>query len=162
MTADTHRPCEQCGAEFEPHRTTRRYCTPVCRKRAQRDRKKAAAAAAAQAEQHPTEAEAVEGLVAALRVKLDGGGPGVAESFEGQLALQLASKIANPGESGVATLAKVLLTVVDTAMAGTPVPDPSPEPADPPPDLDADADEDELRRLRELKLAGVGPEADRA
>jgi hypothetical protein len=163
---------------FEPQRTTRRFCSTTCRKRAQRERRRAAERAAAEAAEAEAAATAAESdeigppvvkLVDALQRKLSVAGEHVVDSFEGQLALQLASKIANPGESGVATLAKVLLQVVDAAMTTRPEDSgmsaaADPAPVEPEVDDGAHAEGDEVERMRDAKLraAAAGQEADRA
>lgn len=134
--------CEgpDCGVEFEPKRSTARYHSATCRQRAGRARKAAAESVEADAAQGKDE----HPLVRSVRAELVTAGR--LDSFNGQLALQLARRLANPEESAVTTLSKELRAVMAAATADRPEdPEPTPDAGQP-----ADAD-DEIRRKRDAK-----------
>jgi hypothetical protein len=134
----TERECEapECSARFTPKRSTARYCSVTCRQRAGRARKAAAESVSADAENGLAEHD----LVKAVRLELEAAGK--AQTFNGQLALQLARKLVNPEESGATALSKELRTVMAAALeasvaAATPE-EPRPE-------------DDEVTRAREAR-----------
>lgn len=115
--------CEgpDCEVEFEPKRSTARFHSPTCRQRAGRARKAAEAEAAAEKD---AGGDAEHGLVKAVRKELV-----EAEALDtvaGQLALQVARRIADPECSGVSGLSKELRALLAEAKGATP-PDPAPE-----------------------------------
>jgi hypothetical protein len=133
--------CEgpECTVEFEPKRSTARFCGPTCRQRASRARAAAAESVEADVEQgkndHP--------LVKAVRDEL--ASADAENTFSGQLALQLARKLTNPEEKAATALSKELRTVMAAALAGR-----TPEPGG-----DDDGDEaepeDEVTRARRAR-----------
>lgn len=142
--------CEapDCENEFEPRRSTARFCSATCRQRAGRARK----AAAAEAEADSGLAE--HGLVKAIRRELVEAKK--LDTFKGQLALQLARRMANPEESSPATLAKALENAMAAALGDVAPPEPAPtsgppEPADP---------DDDLRARRDAKRQAARQAAD--
>ena len=80
------------------------------------------------------------GLVASVREELEAAGR--MDTFSGQLALQLARRLANPDESGISSLSKELRTVMAAALDGVTPPSAEGEPAA------AEDDEDEVTRAR--------------
>lgn len=121
----------ECTNEFEPTRSTARYCSATCRQRAGRA-KKAGAKAVAEEEQDDTPAE--HPLVKAARRDLEKAG--VIDTFDAQLALTLARRMANPDESGISAMANQLRAAMAAALghsghSGQPdkpnQPDPEPE-----------------------------------
>lgn len=113
--------CEgpECTVEFEPARSTARYHSATCRQRAARARK--AAEESVEADQERGEED--HPLVKAVREELAGAGR--ENTFNGQLALQLARKLTNPEEKAATALSKELRTVMAAALEGRP-----PEPAE--------------------------------
>lgn len=145
--------CEgpDCTTEFEPKRSTARYCTPTCRQRAGRRRKAVDAEARALATEGD-DAPAEPGLVRAVRKELEGAE--ALETVPGQLAILLARKIANPEESGITAMSKELRALL-TEAKGTPGPAPAPDGA-------AEAGDDEVtearRRREEIAAAAAAAE----
>ncbi|GAA5154747.1 hypothetical protein GCM10023340_38800 [Nocardioides marinquilinus] len=154
-SATSEATCEDCGRAFEAKRSTARFCSTTCRSRAARARK--AAAESTDADQAAGKVE--HELVKAVRAELVKAGAD--QSFSGQLALQLARKIANPDETGVTALSKELRTVMAAALAHVAPPAPGPDGG-----AGGDGAEDDevtsARRAREAKLAAAGQAADRA
>jgi hypothetical protein len=143
--------CEapECGREFEPQRSTAKFCNATCRQRAARARKAAevsveADAAAGKAD-HP--------LVRAVRKEL--ADADVEKSFNGQLALQLAHKLTDPTEKAATALSKELRTVMAAALEGRSA-EPAAEDADDEP-AEPDDEVTKARRAREeaRKAAGL-------
>lgn len=129
------RECASCGREFVAKRSTAQYCSVTCRSRAARARKAAGASVEADAEAGKPE----HSLVRAVRKELD-----EAEALDtvaGQLALQLARRIADPECAGVSTLSKELRALLAEARGAAPDPEPGPEPA-------PVEEEDEVTRAR--------------
>lgn len=115
--------CDRC---FEPKRSTARFCSATCRQRAARARKAAEAQAREEAK---TDTPAEHDLVRAVRLELEKAD--AVMTVPGQVALQLARKMANPDESGLSALAKELRVVLAEATgAMTPVPAGEVEPED--------------------------------
>jgi hypothetical protein len=143
----TERPtkvCEapDCDVEFEPKRSTARFHSATCRQRAARSRK------AAVEERESDDGLAEHGLVKAIRRELEEAGK--LETFKGQLALQLARRMANPEESSPATLAKAL----DNAMAAA-LAKPDGDKSDPDPGAAEDDEVTKARKAREAKAAAA-------
>lgn len=152
-TEDTHQ-CEgpECAVMFVPKRSTARYHSATCRQRAGRARKAAAAAKAPdetpgekadrdRADEHPLVKAVLDELTKADKH----------QSFNGQLALQLARKLVSPEESGATALSKELRTVMATALATqTDAVAPAPEP---------EADEVERARVRRVEKARKAAES---
>lgn len=101
--------CQACGSTFAATRTTAKYCGPTCRKRASRRGSVDTTPSSA-----PEVGAAVEGsgLLAAVRDELQA--LGALEGVEGQAAVQLATRMQNPQESGqaVAALSDKLLAAM--------------------------------------------------
>jgi len=129
--------CEalSCDVAFTPQRSTAQYCSATCRQRAARARK-AAADGAKQEKKTGTNAE--HSLVKAVRLDLE-----KADAFDtvaGQLALQIARRIADPESTGISTLSKELRALLAEAKGEQSIPEgqpPEPEP-----------EEDELEKAR--------------
>lgn len=147
--------CEgpDCENEFEPKRSTARFCSSTCRTRARR----AAKAATESVDADTAAGKAEHTLVTSVRKRL--GKLKAADTVEGQLALQLARRIADPDTSGVSALSKELLALIKAAkeeaeaeQAEAAPPTPAPEP--PPDDLDV------ARRRREEKAAAAAAAAE--
>lgn len=136
-----------CSVEFTPKRSTAKYHSDTCRQRAARARK------AAKAEQvvpvDPDTGDAEHGLVRAVRKELE-----AANAFDtvaGQLALQLARRIANPEEAGLSALSKELRSLLAEAKGAAAVPtDPAAEP-----ESEEDDDVTRARKAREAKAAAA-------
>jgi len=105
--------CEapDCDVEFEPARSTARFHTATCRQRAARARK---AADAHEIDEAKTDTLAEHGLVKAVRTELEQAKKD--QTFSGQLAIQLARRLANPEESGSTALSKELRAVMAEAL----------------------------------------------
>lgn len=131
--------CEapDCVVEFEPARSTAKYCSATCRQRANRARKAADESVEADAEKGKAE----HALVRAVRLELEQAGKD--QTFNGQLALQLARRLTDVGEKGPTALSKELREVMAVALAGQ-----APEPEESLPDPEP---EDEVTRAREAR-----------
>jgi hypothetical protein len=114
--------CEgpDCEVEFEPKRSTAKYHSATCRQRAARDRKAAAESVAADAEAGKAE----HTLVRAVRKELEDAE--ALDTVAGQLALQIARRIANPECTGVSTLSKELRALLSGATRRRPAPSRAP------------------------------------
>ena len=101
------RPCDSCGKPFEGQRSTARYCSGACRKRAQRGAKVT-----------PIGSKPATGLVAVATRELEEAGR--LETTLGQAALALAVRIAAGNDTGsaVASLTRELRATLDAALAG--------------------------------------------
>ncbi|HEY1178597.1 MAG TPA: hypothetical protein VGF17_20780, partial [Phytomonospora sp.] len=128
--------CEGCGEPFEAVRSSAKWCSDRCRKAAARAADSQADSASPEPDDYPSAA----GLVASVREELEAAGR--LRTFHGQLALQLACKLASPDESGISSLSKELRTVMATALDGVTSPSSEGEPDA------ADDDEDEVTRAR--------------
>lgn len=140
------RRCEapDCEVDFVPQRSTARYHSTTCRSRAARSRKAAEDNAAEEAK---TDTPAEHELVRTVRLELEKADGTM--TIAGQLALQVARRIANPDTTGISTLSKELRALVAEACGPT-------EPSDPPPGPAVKAEPDEVekaRRRREEKAA---------
>lgn len=98
--------------EFVPARSTARYCSATCRQRAARDRRAARSGAEAEAE---SETPAEHSLVRVTRLTLEK--VDAIETVPGQLALQLARRIAKPEESGITAMSTKLQVLLAEAKA---------------------------------------------
>jgi hypothetical protein len=133
------RTCEFCGDAFDAKRSTAKYCSATCRQRAKRDRAKKSA-------KESDAPEAPQGLVASVRRDLESAGR--ADTFAGQLALQLAKRLTDPAESGISAMSKELRTVMAAAMDGV-IPPSAEEPKSPEAPLEEQAPpEDEVEKAR--------------
>lgn len=137
------RDCASCGTTFVAKRSTALYCSATCRQRAARERKAAADNTAAEAK---TDTPAEHGLVKAVRKEL--AEADALDTVAGQLALQIARRIADPEGAGVSTLSKELRSLLAEATGGRPVPEPKGDAAEP----DEDDEVTKARRAREDKL----------
>jgi hypothetical protein len=144
-----------CRKRFEPQRSTARYCSTTCSQRARRGSKgkapaKKAGAKTTQSAAAKTEApkrtqskqtgtSAVDNhkLVVALRQELETAG--VDDTFEGQLAIELARRLVNP-DSSASSLADKVRAARAAALASKPAPT-----DDGPPD---EPEDDEVTRAR--------------
>ncbi|MGH3976995.1 MAG: hypothetical protein ACRDS9_27300 [Pseudonocardiaceae bacterium] len=136
--------CEapDCKVDFVPKRSTARYCTTTCRSRAARSRKAAEDNAA---EETKTGTDAEHELVRAVRLELDKAKATM--TVAGQLALQVARRIANPETSGISALSKELRELLAEACGPA-----QPVNSGPPPKVEED-EVDKARRRREEKAA---------
>lgn len=156
------RECESCGNTFEARRSTARFCTATCRSRAARAARAAAsvaeleaAAAAAQADQPAAGSPAEHDLVKAVRDEL--AAANALGTVAGQLALQVARRIAEPDGSGISALSKELRSLLVEAKGAAPKPAPA---VDGP--AQAEPEDDEVtaaRRAREAKLSAAAGRA---
>lgn len=126
-----------CSTWFTPQRSTARYCSATCRQRAA-DRRNRPAKRSAEVDLagHP--------LVRAVESELRQ--VGALETVDGQVALQLARRLATPDESGASSLAKELRASLTAAVVG--------KSGTAPEDSSAVDDEvEQARRRREAKAA---------
>lgn len=137
----------ECSVRFKPQRRTARYHSGTCRQRAARAKKAAAESVEADVdagkEDHP--------LVKAVRAEL--AKVDREDTFNGQLALQLARKLTNPDESGSTALSKELRAVMTAALAGA---GQEQSPATAP------VEDDEITRAREARERKAREAASRA
>jgi len=127
------RECESCGRSYTARRDSSRFCGGTCGKRSQRAR--AAGIPLRTATSDDREA-APSGLERAVARELEAAGR--LQSVAGQVALELAYRVASPHETGaaVAALARELSASMTKTLAG----------------VDRDADPlDEIRARRDLK-----------
>lgn len=138
-----------CSVEFTPKRSTAKYHSPTCRQRARR------ASKAAEAEKvvpvDPDTGNAEHGLVRAVRKELEEASAD--DTVAGQLALQLARRIANPEETGITAMSKELRSLLAEAKGSTSTIDDGP--AEPQPD-----DEVEKARRRREEIAAAAAQAE--
>lgn len=114
--------CKECGKPFDAQTRARVFCGTACRKRSS-DRDIAARKSAEFSPLSPispseTAVLAPEaGLVATTRRELEEAG--VADTVNGQIALRLAEKLSQPGDTGsaMASLARQLATAMSDALA---------------------------------------------
>lgn len=135
-----------CSVEFTPKRSTAKYHSATCRQRASRASKAAAAEQVATVD--PDTGDAEHGLVRAVRKELE-----EANAFDtvaGQLALQLARRIANPEETGITAMSKELRSLLAEAKGAAAVPT---DPEEPEPEEDDDVTR--ARKAREAKAAAA-------
>lgn len=137
-TASIQCAASECSATFTPRRKDQRYCSATCRQRGARARKHAEAAAEVDAAAE-TSGTAEHELVTATRTELGE----AASTVLGQLALQLARRMADPNVSGFSSLSKELRSLL--AEAKPPAKgDGGPPPPDP-------AEDDEVARARRAR-----------
>lgn len=127
-----------CAVAFTPTRSTARYHSATCKKRAARARKAAEVAAEidrqAETEDNAGTADAEHGLVKATRLELEKAD--ALDTVDGQIALQLARKLTDPTLAGFAGIAKELRAILRDATGARPGPaadageSPTPEPED--------------------------------
>lgn len=141
--------CAHCGTVFEAQRSTAVYCSATCRQRARRDRKAASESVAADAKAGKAEHE----LVAAVRQELEQAS--ALNTVSGQLALQIARRVANPEESGISALSKELRTVLSAALEHKA---PPPDETEPTTDEDDDLPDEvaDARRRRDAAREAAG------
>lgn len=114
--------CKECGKPFEGKTRAATFCGATCRKRSSsRDiaAREAGELAPVSVISPPETADSPPetGLVATTRRELDEAG--VADTVHGQIALRLAEKLAQPGDTGsaMASLARQLSAAVSEALA---------------------------------------------
>lgn len=107
----------ECSARFTPRRKDQRYCSSTCRQRGARARRHAERAAEIDAAAEADAGGAEHELVKATRREL--GESGLA-TVNGQLALQLARRMADPQVSGFSALSKELRSLLAEAKSGAP------------------------------------------
>jgi len=112
------RECDVCGRAYTARRASSRYCGDTCGKRAQRARAAGIPLRADTLDDREAPPSELERVVAR---ELEAAGR--LHSFAGQLALELAYRVASPFESGaaVASLAKQFREAMDKALAGVAV-----------------------------------------
>lgn len=110
--------CKECGKLFDAQTRARVFCGTACRKRSS-DRD---IAARKNAEMAPISSiappESVDSpLISTTRRELEEAG--VTETVNGQIALRLAEKLSQPGDTGsaMASLARQLATAMSDALA---------------------------------------------
>lgn len=138
-----------CENEFVPQRSTARYCSATCRQRAARARK-----AAASEEVVPTDpdtGDAEHGLVRAVRNEL--AAADALTTVDGQIALQLARKLADPDHVS-SGLAKELRATIAAAKGAS-----NTEPVEPEPTPETEDEVTKARKAREAKAAAAASEA---
>ncbi len=108
--------CQGCGKAFETKSPYAKWCTATCRTKAKK-REGKIPRTAGRTEIHiaPADLDA-HPLVESTRRELERGGR--LDTFSGELAMQLARKLAGAGDSGVSSLSKELRTVMAAAMEG--------------------------------------------
>lgn len=138
----------ECAAPDCTERSTEKYHSATCRKRADRSEKAAAAEQVVPVD--PDTGDAEHGLVRAVRMELEQAD--ALYTVAGQLALQLARRIANPEEAGLSALSKELRSLLAEAK-GAASAAANPEPEDEPED-------DEVTRVRKLREAKAAAAAE--
>jgi hypothetical protein len=133
--------CAGCERTFVARSKRAKWCSSTCRQRAARDGK----ASVANTEAEAGTGLAEHGLVKAVRAELEQAQK--VDTFNGQLALQLATRLAAPNESESVALSKELRAVMDVAL-GKPAAAPESEPAPP---VAVDDEVTKARRAREQK-----------
>lgn len=135
----------ECVNDFEPKRSTARFCSTTCRSRAARARKAAAESTEADTEKGKAE----HALVRAVRKELKGAD--ALDTVAGQLALQVARRIADPDASGVSVLSKELRALLAEATGAK-----QPTPQDEPPAAPGEDEVEKARRKREEARQAAG------
>ena len=143
--------CEapDCDNEFVPQRSTARYCSATCRQRAGRARKAAASEKVVLAD--PDTGDAEHGLVRAVRTELEAAD--ALSTVDGQIALQLARKLADPDHVS-SGLAKELRATIAAAKGAT-----GPDEPTPPASVETEDEVTKARKAREAKAAAAAGEA---
>jgi hypothetical protein len=116
--------CAECRTLFEAKTRSATFCGVKCRQVASRRDREARAegelapVASLPSQQPETTAPAESELVTTTRRELEDAG--VADTVHGQIALRLAQKLAQPGDTGsaMASLARQLSAAVAEALAG--------------------------------------------
>ena len=140
-----------CSEPFTPKRSTAKYHSATCRQRASRANKAAAAEQVVPVD--PDTGNAEHGLVRAVRKELEEASAD--DTVAGQLALQLARRIANPEETGITAMSKELRSLLAEAKGAAAVPvDPAAE-AEP----EEDDEVTRVRKIREAKAAAAAAAA---
>lgn len=115
------RQCDSCGVDYEAERASSRFCSPKCRVRAARSPTKSLDAPAVLATDPAT-----SGLLTATIRELEAAN--CLDTSLGQLAIEVATRIINPAETGasVASLTKQLRETLAAALdaSGVVVADP--------------------------------------
>lgn len=133
--------CVVCDTPFQPTRSTAKYCSPRCKKRAADKRK---ADAATPASPRPAETSRSSALVDQVRAELESAGR--LETVIGRQAVLLATRLeTNTNDTGgsAAAVSKELRAVMAEAMAGVH------EATDP-----VQQSQDELKKRREARKHG--------
>ena len=112
------RPCDSCRVKYDARRPNSRFCSSRCRMRASRSPTKAPTTAP-RPSVVPAGDTASAGLLIATARELEAAH--VLDTVLGQLAVEVAGRIVNPGETGasVATLAKQLRETMTAALDGS-------------------------------------------
>ncbi len=135
----------ECPNDFEPKRSTARFCSTTCRSRAARAKKSAADSVEADAEAGKAE----HALVRTVRKELVDAD--ALMTVAGQLALQVAKRIADPDTAGISVLSKELRALL--AEAAGPKPGPT---GDEPPAAPVEDEVDKARSKREKARQAAG------
>lgn len=98
--------CLICGKRFVAKHPAAKYCSDKCRQRRRRSEVRAAGG----------DVSPRSGLVAAVISELERAD--ALATYPGQLALELARKVAGTDSSGMASMSKELRTVMDAALSG--------------------------------------------
>jgi hypothetical protein len=113
------RPCEVCGTAYRPTRSTAKYCSPRCKKRAADKRVADRLAAERAATPRPAETSQSTALVDQVRAELEEAGR--LNTVIGRQALLLATRLeTNTNDTGgsAAAVSKELRAVMAEAMSG--------------------------------------------
>jgi hypothetical protein len=99
------RHCERCSTPFRSGAWAGRFCSDRCRK-----------ATPSTSGDEPGAEPIDQSLVTAVRRELETND--AVDTFAGRLALQLATRLSTPDESGISSLSKELRTVMAAALEG--------------------------------------------
>lgn len=168
--------CASCGTPFAPQRSTAKYCQPACREKARRDRAAAAKSPAKGAAKRPARAAKRTARKPAARktktetpptdtdtptptpatglvdtVRRDLAAVNAVDTFNGQLALELARRVANPDEPSTSALSKELRAVMTLAVGAAATAGQQPKAEAPPED-----EVEKARRKREEARQAAG------
>lgn len=133
--------CQRCGVSFKARRSDAKWCSDRCRKAMKRN----------PPDDPPDDPVPGGSLVASVVAELQR--VGALDSFAGQLAITLASRLAQPNETGASSLSKELRIVMAAALeAATP----------PAGDQDMADDNDDLEKVRQSRESKARQAADRA
>jgi len=112
------RRCDECGHCYTARRSTSQFCSGACQKRAQRARAAGLPLRAATLDDREAAPSELERVVAR---ELEAAGR--LQSVAGQVALELAFRVASPHETGaaMASLARELSATMAKALAGVAV-----------------------------------------
>lgn len=148
------RVCEapDCDSELDDKRASTKYCSATCRSRAARSQKAAAAEVEHVADPDDETGKAEHTLISTVRQTLvDADALG---TVAGQLALQMARRIANPETAGISAMAKELRVLLVEARAEAAGDEPADAPA--PSELDEDDEVTRARSRREEARKAAG------